>query len=115
MRKRLPSISFKKTLTDIDPPIRRRNLSLSSNYSAQQHPHPDREASTIKTKNLAVSYSKKNKVFLKSEKIKQARDLTKLCQENISEYIQLKNSAKKMKPFDDAERRPSRKSDRETL
>lgn len=41
-------------------------------------------------------YSKKNKLFLKSEKIKKARDFTRLCQENISEFMQLKKSVRKM-------------------
>ena len=105
-RKRLPNIVPKHTLPDFHPPIRRRNLSLTSNPTHPPDPSPQ-PPPTIRLQVLTRCYSKKNKLFIFSDKAHRARDLTKLCQENISEYLSLKNSVRKAETV----RRPSVESE----
>lgn len=72
----------------LDPATRRRNRSLHINPEVHQAPTP-----SLPLKRQPVYTSRKNKLLLKQLKSKKGRDYTQRCQDNIDQYITLRNIA----------------------
>lgn len=95
----LPNITHRSIYVEAELPTRKRNLSLSIPQENSEVKVELESPCHKKDKGEALYGSRKNKVFNKNDKFKK-RDLTKICQNNISEYMNLKRKVTNLSIFD---------------